>query len=339
MRAVVLGGGAWGTALAIQLARRFPEVIIWARDEETVSAINENHENVVYFKGFKLPESIRATTDKHEAINVGRDDPDESVLVLLVVPTPALASVVSDLQLDSRHILVSCTKGILNDTLETPDAIIARATGGGLKHRTAFLSGPSFAKEVAENQPTGVTIASINQDVAKEVQSAMSTERFRCYTTDDVVGVELGGALKNVVALACGISDGLGFGANPRAMLITRGLAEISLIANKSGANPLTLAGLAGVGDLILTWTSTLSRNYTVGYRIGKGENLEDIISSLGAVAEGVLTSRSAHELAVKLGVDCPVIAGIHKVIHLGEDPLKVLKENMSRPLKEELMM
>jgi len=184
----------------------------------------------------------------------------------------------------------------------------------------------------------GVTIASRDDTIARTVQSAISTERFRCYTTDDVVGVELGGALKNVLAIATGVSDGLGFGNNARALLITRGLAEIGLIATKAGANPLTLSGLAGVGDLILTCTSTLSRNYTVGYRLGKGEALDVITSSLGAVAEGVLTSRSADMLAVKLGVECPVIAGIQKVIHEGEDPLDVLRENMTRPLKEELL-
>ena len=184
----------------------------------------------------------------------------------------------------------------------------------------------------------GVTIASRDDAIARTVQSAISTERFRCYTTDDVVGVELGGALKNVLAIATGVSDGLGFGNNARALLITRGLAEIGLIATTAGANPLTLSGLAGVGDLILTCTSTLSRNYTVGWRLGKGEALDVITSSLGAVAEGVLTSRSAHMLAVKLGVECPVIAGIYKVIYEGKDPLKVLNENMTRPLKEELL-
>ena len=346
-------------ALAIQLSRNFDEVCIWAREEATVAAINDG-ENTIYFPGFRLPESIKATTNKDAAVS--GSDKNETILVLIVVPTPALEEVVSDLRLDDRHILVSCTKGILNDTLETPDAILTRVTGGF--QRVAFLSGPSFAKEVAENQPTvgvdpltwtdvparpdarahslfcsqGVTIASRDDAIARTVQSAISTERFRCYTTDDVVGVELGGALKNVLAIATGVSDGLGFGNNARALLMTRGLAEIGLIATTAGANPLTLSGLAGVGDLILTCTSTLSRNYTVGWRLGKGEALDVITSSLGAVAEGVLTSRSAHMLAVKLGVECPVIAGIHKVIHENGDPLLVLRENMTRPLKEELL-
>lgn len=335
MRAVVLGGGAWGTALAIQCDRsgNFSEVLLWARDRETVDAINNEHENTMYFKGHKLPDSIRATTDKHGAIE-SKDA--ETTLVLVVVPTPAIATVVADLKLGVHHILVSCTKGILNDTLETPDKILKRATNGFAP--LAFLSGPSFAKEVAENQPTGVTIASEDDEVARVVQTAISSERFRSYTTRDVVGVELGGALKNVLAIACGISDGLGFGSNPRAMLITRGLAEMSLLSVRSGADPITLAGLAGVGDLILTCTSTLSRNYTVGFRLGQGERLKDIIESLGAVAEGVKTSKSAHELAAKLGVETPVITGIYQVIHEHADPLEVLSENMRRPLRQEVL-
>ncbi len=335
MRAVVLGGGAWGTALAIQCARAgtFSEVILWARDQETVDAINTEHENTRYFKGHVLPDSIRATTDKHGAI---ASSAGTTTLILLVVPTPAIAAVVGDLKLGPRHILVSCTKGILNDTLETPDKIIERATNGFA--RVAFLSGPSFAKEVAENQPTGVTIASEDEEVARVVQTAISSERFRSYTTRDVIGVEMGGALKNVLAIACGISDGLGFGSNPRAMLITRGLAEMSLLSVRSGADPITLAGLAGVGDLILTCTSTLSRNYTVGFRLGQGERLEHIIESIGAVAEGVKTSKSAHELAAKLGVETPVITGIYQVIHQGANPLEVLRANMKRPLCQEVL-
>lgn len=335
MRAVILGGGAWGTALAIQCVRseQFGSVLLWARDRETVDTINAEHENTRYFKGHLLPDSIRATTDKHEAIETEEGEP---TIVLVVVPTPAIASVVSDLKFGPQHILVSCTKGILNDTLETPDKILDRTTNGSV--RLAFLSGPSFAKEVAENQPTGVTIASKDEEVARLVQSAMSSPRFRCYTSTDVVGVELAGALKNVLAIACGISDGLGFGANPRALLITRGLAEMSLLSKQSGADPATLAGLAGVGDLILTCTSTLSRNYTVGFRLGQGENLESIIESLGAVAEGVRTSKSAHELAAKLGVETPVISGIYQVIHEHADPLDVLSVNMKRPLRQEAL-
>ena len=333
MRAVVLGAGAWGSALACQAVRtgNFREVLIWGRELDTIENINERHENLRWFPGHKLPDSLRATTDKHKAI-----ESKEETLVLIVVPTPAIAEVVSDLKLGPQHILVSCTKGILNDTLETPDKILERVTNGF--PRVAFLSGPSFAKEVAQNQPTGVTIAARDESIAKKVQSALSSDRFRSYTTTDVVGVELGGALKNVLAIACGISDGLGFGSNPRAMLITRGLAEICLLAVRCGADPHTLSGLAGVGDCILTCTSTLSRNYSVGYRLGKGEKLETIVESLGATAEGVKTSRSAHELAQKLGVETPVITGIFQVINQDANPLEVLEMNMRRPLRPESM-
>ncbi len=336
MRAVVLGGGAWGTALAIQCVRsgNFEgDVVVWARDRETVDAINTEHENTRYFKGHALPHCIRATTDKQGAIT---SSSGTTLILFLVVPTPAIAAVVVDLKLGPEHILVSCTKGILNDTLETPDKILERVTHGFA--RVAFLSGPSFAAEVADNQPTGVTIASEDEEVARVVQTAISSERFRSYTTRDVIGVEMGGALKNVLAIACGISDGLGLGSNPRAMLITRGLAEMSLLSVRSGAEPITLAGLAGVGDLILTCTSTLSRNYTVGFRLGRGETLEHIIGSLGAVAEGVKTSKSAHELAAKLGVETPVITGIYQVIHEGAKPLEVLRANMKRPLRQEAL-
>lgn len=206
-----------------------------------------------------------------------------------------------------------------------------------LLRRLAFLSGPSFAAEVAREIPTAVTIASKDMEVAKRVQELLSTNRFRCYRTTDVVGVELAGALKNVLAIACGISDGCGFGNNGRAALITRGLDEITRIAVASGGNPLTLAGLAGVGDIVLTCCGDLSRNRTVGLRLGKGEKLEHIVKTLGATAEGVLTSRAAYDLTKKLGIDCAVIYGIYRVVNEGADPLKVVPETMSRPLRPEV--
>ena len=199
------------------------------------------------------------------------------------------------------------------------------------------MSGPSFAAEVARGNPTAVTIASENDEVARKAQEYLSSLRFRIYTSNDVIGVELGGALKNVLAIACGISDGLGYGNNGRAALMTRGLNELTRLAVKCGANPLTLAGLSGIGDIILTCTGDLSRNRTVGMRLGKGEKLDDIISDMTAVAEGILTSRSAANLAKKVGIDCPVIDGIYQVIHEGADPEEMVQRNMSRPLVAEL--
>lgn len=199
------------------------------------------------------------------------------------------------------------------------------------------MSGPSFAVEVAQGKPTAVTIACENNEVALRAQELLSSPRFRIYTSNDVIGVELGGALKNVLAIACGISDGLGFGNNGRAALITRGLDELTRLAVKCGANPLTLSGLSGVGDIILTCTGDLSRNRTVGMRLGKGEKLEDIVADMTAVAEGVLTSRSAAKLAEKEGIECPVIMGIYQVIHENADPAQVVQKNMSRPLIPEI--
>lgn len=332
IRTTVLGGGAWGTALALHCARKGHDVVLWAREQDVVDGINQHHENKLFFKGFILPEKLRATTDLLEATKHGK-------LILMVIPTPFVASVMAQVSgaISEDQIVCSCTKGILNETLETPDKILKRVLPSNLHTRLAFLSGPSFAAEVAKENPTAVTVASENERVRVAVQEWMSSPRFRCYTTNDVVGVELGGALKNVLAIACGISDGLGFGSNGRAALITRGLDELSRLAVSCGANPLTLSGLSGVGDLILTCTGDLSRNRTVGMRLGKGETLEEVMKSMSAVAEGVLTSKSAHNLAKKMGVDCPVIEGIYKVIHLGENPLDVVASNMTRPLKPEV--
>lgn len=353
----VVGGGAWGTALAAHAARAGHEVRLYAREKEVVDAVNDPRvrENTTFLPGFKLPEEgLRATTDAADALKGAE-------LVLLVVPTPFLEAVVSKALLPhldaSRHILVSCTKGILNDTLETPADILARALGGSspptgngssmtesgaaasasLAARACFLSGPSFAAEVARGAPTVVTVASRDRAASERVQLLLSTPVFRCYTSADVVGVEMGGALKNVLAIGCGVSDGLGFGANARAALVTRGLGEMTRLAVARGAHPLTMGGLAGLGDLVLTCTGDLSRNRTVGLRIGAGETLEQIAATMTAVAEGVLTARSAAALARKLGVDCPIIDGIDRVLHEGADARSVVTEVMTRELKAEL--
>ena len=354
----VVGGGAWGTALAAHAARAGHDVRLYAREKGVVDAVNdpEVRENTTFLPGFKLPEQgLRATTDAADALRGAE-------LVLLVVPTPFLETVVSGALLPhldaAKHILVSCTKGILNDTLETPADILERALGsppaslptenggagepegGGtsaLAARACFLSGPSFAAEVARGAPTVVTVASRDRAAAERVQLLLSTPVFRCYTSSDVVGVEMGGALKNVLAIGCGVSDGLGFGANARAALVTRGLGEMTRLAVARGAHPLTMGGLAGIGDLVLTCTGDLSRNRTVGLRIGGGETLEQIAASMTAVAEGVLTARSAAALARKLGVDAPIIDGIDRVLHEGADARGVVTEVMTRELKPEL--
>jgi glycerol-3-phosphate dehydrogenase (NAD(P)+) len=330
----VIGAGAWGTALAIHAARMGHPTTLWAREAEVAADINERHENTVFLAGHKTPDNLVATTELDRAIV---DHP----IVLVVVPTQHLDKViepVADL-FDADQILVSCSKGIHTGTLETVNEVLERVMPPRMYRHLAYLSGPSFAAEVAVESPTAVTVASHDRMVARMVQHALSTKRFRCYSSNDVIGVEMGGALKNVMAIACGAADGLGFGFNARAGLITRGLAEITRLAVRKGANPLTLQGLSGMGDLVLTCTGTLSRNRTVGFRLGKGETLEEILASTRSVAEGVATSRAAWALAQQLEVDAPIIENAFRVLYEGLGPLEALENLMSRPLKDELRL
>ncbi|GFR46634.1 hypothetical protein Agub_g8245, partial [Astrephomene gubernaculifera] len=350
----VLGSGSWGTALAIHCARMGHDTVLWTRGSATAAAINgPARQNTAHLPGYPCPPGMRASTDLAEV--VGRSE-----LLLVVVPTQyieqTLGSALRSL-LRPHQLLVSCSKGLQLGSLETVDELMERLVAGGgegqeegqeeggqegglcdRRRQLAFLSGPSFAAEVAAGQPTAVTVAAKDERVAARVQALLSTPRFRCYRSTDVAGVELGGALKNVLAIACGISDGLGFGNNGRAALITRGLYEITKLAVARGAHPLTMSGLAGMGDLVLTCTGDLSRNRTVGLRLGRGEALADIQASMGgAVAEGVPTAVAIHTLARRLGVDCPVMEGIHRVIHEGADAQEVVAEVMSRALKPEV--
>ncbi len=332
----VIGGGAWGTALAMHAARIGHDVTIWAHERDVVADVRDNRRNTLFLPGFELPPGVTASQDL-EAVVAG------STLVLCVAPTPHVGRVIGSVAKVFRddHILVSCSKGIENDSLETVDQIMERVLPSKLHGNLAYLSGPSFAKEVAAQSPTAVTVASHMPWVGRQVQQLLSNNRFRCYTTRDVPGVELGGALKNVMAICVGAGDGLGFGYNVRAGLITRGLAEITRMAVRKGADPLTLQGLAGMGDLVLTCTGELSRNRTVGVRLGKGETLEQILGSTITVAEGVLTSRSAWQLADKLGVAdrVPIIEQAYRVLWEGKDLLVAMEDLMSRPLKDELTL
>ena len=333
----VIGAGAWGTALAMHTARMGHETLIWAREEQVVKDINEARENKIFLPGFSVPERLHASSDIAEVVRFA--DP----LLLSVVPTPHVAGVIGGVieHLDDRHLICSCSKGILNDTLETVDEILQRVLPRRFHSALCFLSGPSFAKEVAAAIPTAVTVASHIASVAVETQHLMSSSqfRFRCYASRDVVGVEMGGALKNVMAIATGAADGLGFGHNARAALITRGLAEITKLAVRKGANPLTLQGLAGMGDLVLTCTGDLSRNRQVGLRLGRGERLSDITGSAVTVAEGVLTTRSAWMLAEQLGVDVPIIENCYRVLYEDLPLLDALQNLMERPLGSELQL
>ncbi len=329
----VIGAGAWGTALAIHAARAGHETVLWAREADVVRDVNEARENKIFLPGFEVPEKLSATSDMEACVRHAK-------LLLTVTPTPYVGQVVGGCVdwLTDDHIIVSCSKGIENKSLETVNEILERVLPRRLHSQLAYLSGPSFAKEVAMEHPTAVTVASFMPGIGHEVQRLMSTSRFRCYTTRDVIGVEMGGALKNVMAICTGAADGLGFGHNARAGLITRGLGEITRMAVRKGANPLTLQGLAGMGDLVLTCTGDLSRNRTVGKRLGGGESLDDILGSTVTVAEGVLTSRSAWQLAQKLGVaeQVPIIEGAYRVLWEGQDLMSALDELMARPLKDE---
>ena len=294
-------------------------------------AIQADRENQAYLPGFPLPDTLEATSDLEFALQ-------GSELIVCVVPTHGLREVLKDAAplLGSNTPLVSATKGIEIDTLMLVSEIFEDVLPKSQHRRLAYLSGPSFAKEVAGSLPTAVSVAGHDADIVAAAQKAFTTDRFRVYSTDDVIGVELGGALKNVVAIAAGIADGLGFGHNTRAGLITRGLAEISRLAISKGANPLTLAGLSGMGDLVLTCTGDLSRNRNVGLQIGQGKSLKDILGSMQMVAEGVRTAKSAHDLSERLGVDMPITREVYAMLYEDKPPRKAVVDLMTRPMRAE---
>jgi glycerol-3-phosphate dehydrogenase (NAD(P)+) len=310
-KVAVLGSGAWGTALGKVLADNGDDVVIWARREELCIPINEKHENTRYLPGAILPKNIRATTDLAESL-------DGANLVVFVVPSHATREVA---KLAAKYIpkdvpIVSATKGIEIESLMLMNEVLEEELPSHRDGQLAFLSGPSFAKELVAEHPTAVVIASRNEAVTHAVMKRFHTPYLRLYASSDVHGVECGGALKNVIAIATGAVEGLGYGHNTRAAVITRGLAEIARLAISRGGSPLTLAGLAGMGDLVLTCTGELSRNRTVGVELGKGKKLSEILEALGHVAEGVKTTKSAYLLAKKLGVDMPIVGEMYAVLY-----------------------
>jgi glycerol-3-phosphate dehydrogenase (NAD(P)+) len=331
-KAAVLGGGAFGTAMAVAIARKGANVSMWVREPDVIQSINEHNENTTFLKGIKLDKQITATSDLIESTR-------NAVLVLLVVPTQFLRRFIVENRdkLPTSVPLVCCSKGIETKTLLTPYEILVEELPGKYHNQICVLSGPSFAKEVATGLPTSVTVASHSSEAAVFVQKYMSDPNFRVYTTDDVIGAELCGALKNVIAIASGASDGFGFGFDARAALITRGLAEMSRLVVKKGGKIATMSGLAGMGDLVLTCTGNLSRNFQVGQRLAKGEDLKSILGSSSAVAEGVPTALSVHQLAQKLQVDMPISEEVYQVLHCGKNINDALKSLQSRPLRSEL--
>ncbi|XXT17719.1 NAD(P)H-dependent glycerol-3-phosphate dehydrogenase [Sorangium sp. So ce429] len=327
----VIGAGAWGTALAKLLADKGNPTALWAHQGELAERIGRERQNHRYLPGVELPGSLRATSDLEDALRGAE-------LVVVVVPSHALREVVREA---GRHIprgalVCSATKGIENDSLMLMSEVLVDELGRAAEPRLSYLSGPSFAREVAAGQPTTVVVAGRSERETHAVQRLLATDRFRVYWSDDVVGVEVGGALKNVIAIAAGIGDGLGLGHNARAGLITRGLAEMARMAAAKGANLLTLAGLSGMGDLVLTCTGELSRNRTVGIEMGRGRKLDEILAGLGHVAEGVKTAKSAYELANKLGVSAPISVEVYRMLYEGKPPQQAVVDLMTRALTRE---
>ena len=326
----VLGAGSFGTCLAVLCAREH-DVTIWARDPELAESINRDQKNPRYLSDLKLPSNVRATPDLSEALR-GRE------LVICAVPSQFVRDVMTRANRDlaDSSILISTVKGIENKTCMLMDEVFRDVLDPVHHPRLTFLSGPSFAREVADGQPTAVTVACRNEAFAVSVQESLSCPEFRCYTAADVVGVELGGALKNVIAIAVGICEGLGFGLNARAAVMTRGLREITRLGIAMGADPETFLGLAGTGDLWLTCTGDLSRNRRVGLALARGDSLSDIVSGMNEVAEGVRTTESACELGRRHGVELPIAAMVDELIRGKITPEEGARLLMARQLRSE---
>lgn len=330
--ATVVGGGAFGTAMAQLLGRQGIETRMWVMEEPARKAINETHENTLFLPGCPLAETVKAYATLEEAC-------ENTEIVLTVIPTPFFRRflVANRSTFPTGVPIVLCSKGIENDTLDTPYEIAIDELPGKYAKYLACISGPSFAKEVATGQPTSVTCASENEEVAKTVQEAMSDQNFRVYITNDLIGCELAGAVKNVLAIASGASDGFGFGYDARAALITRGLAEMKRLVVAKGGSAQTLFGLAGIGDLVLTCTGTLSRNYQVGHALAQGKTMEEIKSESKAIAEGVFTCKSLKQMIDREGgIDMPICLSVYRVVYENEPIQEALEKLRARPLRKE---
>ena len=329
MRCSVVGAGAWGTALADLLTRNGHDVLIWAYEPDVVESINKKHENVRFLGGNALAPGLRATGDILQAV-------DGAELITLATPSHVLRPIVRSAakSVDRSAPIVVASKGIEKGTLSLMTEVAEQELSGAT---VVALSGPSFAKEVVTCQPTAVVVASGHESAATVAQRAFSSAYFRAYTHTDVLGVELGGALKNVMAVATGIAEGLGLGFNARAALVTRGLAEMTRLGLALGAEQSTFAGLAGLGDLVLTCTGSLSRNRAVGVEVGKGKTLEEVLVGKETVAEGVVTAQSARELAVREGVEMPIVDTVNRVLFEGQPARSAIAALMTRELRAEV--
>jgi glycerol-3-phosphate dehydrogenase (NAD(P)+) len=325
MKTAVLGIGAWGTALAKLLAEQGAQVVLWGHDAALVEAIRAQHLNPTYLPGIKIPAEVEVESNLVRAA-AGRD------LLVLAVASKFVRQVASQLS-EYRTTVVSVTKGIEHDTGLTMSGILDQTLPYA---QVAALSGPTLALEVARGIPTAIVAASQHPQTAATVQAAFHRPSFRVYTSTDILGVELGGALKNVIAIAAGLGDGLGYGDNSKAALITRGIAEVRRLGVACGAQPDTFAGLSGIGDLTVTCFSKLSRNRGFGERLGRGEQVKDILDSMVAVAEGVPTAKSAQQLAHKLGVSAPIIDEVYQMVHHGKDVRRAVRDLINRESKPE---
>lgn len=329
----IIGAGAWGTALAVVLARaqESRSVVLWARERDVLHSLQSERENPVFLPGFRVPGHVEITGSLEVAL-------DNAEIVVGAMPAAHVRTMYSEMLpfLRPEMRFVSATKGLEPETLLRVSEVTTQVMAQNFSPRVAALSGPSFAKEVARGDPTAVVVASTDRSTAKEIQREFSGPTLRLYTNEDVIGVELGGALKNIIAIAAGVAEGLGLGHNTIAALITRGLAEMTRLGTALGARPDTLAGLAGMGDLVLTCTGDLSRNRFVGAELARGKKLEAILASMRAVAEGVGTTAAARTLARNTGVEMPITEQMYAVLHKGRSPNDALRALMERRLKSE---
>ncbi len=328
--AAVIGAGSWGTALAQLLAEKGGPVRLWVYEADLYHSLCRDRVNSIFLPGLSLSSRIQYTQDFAEAL-------EGANVVVMAVPSHVFRSVLRQAKghLLPGAVLLSATKGLETDSCLTMEGVAREELGAQTPY--AVLSGPSFAREVAQKQPTAVTIASRQRDAARLLQRLFSVPYFRVYTSYDVTGVELGGALKNIFAIGAGILEGMGLGDNPKAAFITRGLAEMTRLGVRLGANPMTMSGLAGLGDLVLTCTSKQSRNFQVGFKLGQGQPLDQILGGMQMVAEGVKTSRAVHLLAQRLGVDMPLVEAMYRILYENFSPKEAIKKMMSRELKDEL--
>ncbi len=327
----IIGAGAWGTALSMLLVDKGHDVTLWMYEKDLAEETARTRDNRIYLPGFTLPESIQVTSSLETAVS-------DKAIILSVVPSHTVRAVSRQFTpfLSRDGVIVSASKGIEIETLMPLSEVFKDILPEQFHDRLCILSGPSFAKEVAQKMPTAVALASYDPVIAKKVQAIFSNPYFRIYTNPDVIGVELAGSLKNVVAIAAGVLEGMGYGYNTMAALLTRGLAEMARLGIAMGGNLQTFSGLAGMGDLVLTCTGGLSRNRTLGVRIGKGEKLNDIMSGMKTVAEGVKTARAARYLSRKYNVDMPIVDEVYQLLYEGKDPKQAVKDLMTRELKDE---